>query len=103
MIKSGTFRKYRSIFCSREKLLETLIVWSIVFLCACVLYLENAHLLAQRTTYRNYTKFLDDHERHNFSNMTEEISYESAGEFFENPVFYLHSFFSAFVFVYGKN
>ena len=65
-----------------------------MFLCACVLYLENAHLSAQRTTYMNYTKFLDLHERQNFSNITEEISYESAGAFFKKSTFIFSQFIS---------
>ena len=72
-------------------------------MCACVLYLENAHLSAQRSTYTNYTKFINEHERHNFSNMTEEMSYESAGEFFEKSSFLFYSLFSVFMFVYSKH
>ena len=65
-------------------------------MCACVLYLENAHLSAQRSTYTNYTKFINEHERHNFSNMTEEMGYESAGEFFREIQLFILQFIFCF-------
>ena len=90
MIKLGTFRKYRLIFCARGQLLETVIVWSLVSLCAWVLYMENTYVSTQRTPYENYTTFSDERQRLNFSNITEEINYESAGVFLRNQSCFSH-------------